>query len=66
MAGDIQYLLEAQYHGNPIGDGRSLVTWDYGDDFEYLLFEWTKCPITTYGTVNKIIFKVVSYFLAIF
>jgi hypothetical protein len=45
--GAIEYLSDAQYHGNPIGDGRSLVTWDYGDDFEFLLCEWSKCPTMT-------------------
>jgi SAM-dependent methyltransferase len=52
-ADGIQYLLEEQYHGNPVGDGRSLVTWDYGDDFEYLLCEWTKHPTTTYLTRDR-------------
>jgi SAM-dependent methyltransferase len=33
--GTIEHLYEEQYHGNPIGDGRSLVTWDYGNDFEF-------------------------------
>jgi SAM-dependent methyltransferase len=51
LQGDtISYLKEPMYHGNPIGDGRSLVTWDYGQDFENLLFEWTQCPTTTYVT----------------
>jgi SAM-dependent methyltransferase len=51
--GKVEYLLEEQYHGNPVGDGRSLVTWDYGDDFEYLLFEWSECPTTTYVTRDR-------------
>lgn len=49
----IEYLLEQQYHGNPVGDGRSLVTWDYGDDFEGLIFEWSNCPTTTYVTRDR-------------
>ena len=48
--GKINYLLEEQYHGNPVGDGRSLVTWDYGDDFEYMVSLWSGCPTTTYMT----------------
>ncbi|MBL6613073.1 MAG: class I SAM-dependent methyltransferase [Reyranella sp.] len=57
--GVIEYLLEAQYHGNPpVGDGPIqvtkdgpfLVTWDYGDDFEFILQDWTGCPTTTYVT----------------
>jgi SAM-dependent methyltransferase len=39
--GDIQHLHEAVYHGSPIGDGRSLVTWDYGADFDDLIAEWS-------------------------
>src|SRR5207237_7671090 len=34
----IVHLKEPEYHGNPVGDGRSLVTWDYGDDFETLIW----------------------------
>ena len=44
----IVHVLEAQYHGNPIGDGRALVTWDYGDDFELCLWEWCRYPTVTY------------------
>ena len=46
--GTIVHLLEPQYHGNPIGDGRSLVTWDYGDDFETYLWSWCGYPTSTY------------------
>jgi SAM-dependent methyltransferase len=42
------HMLEPQYHGNPIGDGRALVTWDYGDDFEVRLWEWCGYPTLTY------------------
>jgi hypothetical protein len=41
VAGSIEHLLEPNYHGNPIGDGRSLVTWDYGSDFDDLLGQWS-------------------------
>jgi len=40
--GQIIHLLPADYHGNPIGDGRSLVTWDYGKDFYSLLKTWSE------------------------
>jgi SAM-dependent methyltransferase len=46
--GEIQYLVPPEYHGNPIGDGRSLVTWDYGDDFEVYLSLWSGYPTSTY------------------
>jgi SAM-dependent methyltransferase len=45
VSGEIVYLKEESYHGNPVGDGRALVTWDYGDDFEDLLFSW--CGLKT-------------------
>ena len=37
----IEYLLEAQYHGNPISSEGSLVTWDYGTDFLDLATRWS-------------------------
>ena len=39
--GSIEHLYEPNYHGNPIGDGRSLVTWDYGSDFDDLIATWS-------------------------
>jgi SAM-dependent methyltransferase len=39
--GVIQHLLEAQYHGNPIDPKGSLVTWDYGMDFDSLISRWS-------------------------
>jgi SAM-dependent methyltransferase len=51
--GKVQHLLEPQYHGNPIGDGRALVTWDYGDDFEVLLWQWCGYPTATFITKDR-------------
>jgi SAM-dependent methyltransferase len=48
--GQIIHLKEEKYHGNPVGDGRALVTWDYGDDFESLLCKWSGFPTVTYIT----------------
>ncbi|NNM87771.1 MAG: class I SAM-dependent methyltransferase [Phycisphaerae bacterium] len=48
--GRIEHLLEPVYHGNPIGDGKSLVTFDYGADFDDLVQEWSG-----YRTCNFII-----------
>jgi SAM-dependent methyltransferase len=49
LEGDtIVHLVDAEFHGNPIGDGRALVTWDYGDDFEVCLWEWCRYPTVTY------------------
>lgn len=49
----IEYIHEEQYHGNPVGDGRALVTWDYGQDFEHLFNIWCDHPITTYVTRDR-------------
>jgi SAM-dependent methyltransferase len=46
--GRVTHLHEPVYHGNPIGDGRSLVTWDYGADFDDLLQEWSGYSTSTY------------------
>ncbi|HUK89876.1 MAG TPA: class I SAM-dependent methyltransferase [Blastocatellia bacterium] len=51
--GKIVYLKEEMYHGNPIGDGKALVTWDYGDDFEFLLHQWSGMPTITYVTRDR-------------
>lgn len=48
VGNQIEYLLEESYHGNPVGDGRALVTWDYGDDFEELMNSWSGATTTTY------------------
>ena len=49
----VTHLLEPEYHGNPIGDGRALVTWDYGDDFEALATEWSGFQTVTYATRDR-------------
>ncbi|WP_343499258.1 class I SAM-dependent methyltransferase [Achromobacter denitrificans] len=51
--GAVHHLHDCQYHGSPVGDGKALVTWDYGSDFEYLLGRWTSCPTTTYLTRDR-------------
>jgi hypothetical protein len=45
-------LLEAEYHDNPLGGG-SLVTWDYGDDLETLVWRWCGYPTVTYITRDR-------------
>jgi SAM-dependent methyltransferase len=47
-AGSIEHLLPAEYHGSPVGDGRALVTWDYGADFEDLVKSWCGYLTSTY------------------
>ncbi|MEP6527337.1 MAG: class I SAM-dependent methyltransferase [Nocardioidaceae bacterium] len=52
--GSIEYLLERQYHGNPIGDNRALVTFDFGVDFEERLRSWLgeAALVATIATVD--------------
>jgi SAM-dependent methyltransferase len=45
--GVVVFLKEESYHGNPVGDGRSLVTWDFGDDFGNLLLGWSGLETAT-------------------
>jgi SAM-dependent methyltransferase len=49
----VEHLHEPEYHGNPVGDGRALVTWDYGDDFEGLVSNWSGFPLQTYITRDR-------------
>ena len=51
--GKVKHLMEEMYHGNPVGDGRALVTWDYGDDFESLILEWCGSPAVTHVTHDR-------------
>jgi SAM-dependent methyltransferase len=51
--GTVVHVKDEMYHGNPIGDGRSLVTWDYGDDFELLVHRWCGMPTITYVTRDR-------------
>ena len=45
--GKVVHLRPPMYHGNPIGDG-SLVTWDYGTDFDDLIMRWSGYVASTY------------------
>jgi len=45
---EVVHLLDPEYHGNPIGDGRSLVTWGFGLDFEKIAERWSGVPVATY------------------
>ena len=51
--GVIRHIFEPEYHGNPVGDGRSLVTWRYGSDFESLLSLWSGLCVTSYVTRDR-------------
>lgn len=44
--GQVVYLEPAQYHGNPVGDGRALVTMDWGYDICRYIFD--SCGLYTH------------------
>jgi SAM-dependent methyltransferase len=46
--GIVNHIREPEYHASPIGDGRALVTWDYGADFEHLVARWSGYLTSTY------------------
>ena len=50
--GEIVHIFDEHYHGNPVGDGKSLVTWDYGSDFEALFSKWTGYEVETHSDEN--------------
>lgn len=47
---EIVHILEPAYHGSPIGDGRVLVTFDWGRDLEALLEHWSGYKVLTRAT----------------
>lgn len=51
--GELVHLHPAEYHGSPIGDGRAIVTWTYGRDFEDLLVRWSGMNTVTYITRDR-------------
>ena len=53
QSGDqIEYLAEAEYHGNPIDAKGALVTMHYGEDIAELVGRWTGCPTTIHRIVD--------------
>lgn len=52
--GTIEYLKEAEYHGNPIGGGKgSLVTFDWGLDFTDFIFNNGGMTTTVYLEIDR-------------
>lgn len=51
--GTITHILSEEYHGNPVGDGKALVTFDFGDDFEELLSAWTDRSVQVFHTKDR-------------
>jgi SAM-dependent methyltransferase len=44
--GSITHLAEPEYHGNPIGDGKALVTFHFAYDLPELIFQWSGLSTT--------------------
>jgi hypothetical protein len=51
-SGKVIHLSDPQYHGNPVGDGTSLVTIDWGYDIADYLTRMSGCPTTIYSIDN--------------
>lgn len=49
----MKHFLPPVYHGSPIGDGRCLVTWDFGIDFESLATKWSGYLTSTYSIYDR-------------
>lgn len=51
--GSVTYLYEPEYHGSPVGDGKALVTFLFGSDFEDLLSEWSGRSVQVFHTKDR-------------
>lgn len=51
--GSVTHLLPEEYHGNPIGDNKALVTWDYGYDFEQLMSQWAGAGVQVHHRLDR-------------
>lgn len=51
--GSEEYVLPPDYHGNPIGDNRSIVTFDYGSDIGDLIFRNGGMGTTVYLEIDR-------------
>ena len=48
----VRHLCEPIYHGDPVGDGKTLVTWDYGANFDDLAMLWSGYQTSCYALRN--------------
>ncbi|WP_454862471.1 class I SAM-dependent methyltransferase [Paraburkholderia fungorum] len=51
--GRVVHVRKPEYHGNPVGDGKVLVTFEWGRDFEKVLRGWTGFPVITRDEVDQ-------------
>ncbi|MCY9872551.1 class I SAM-dependent methyltransferase [Vibrio barjaei] len=49
VGGSVIHIKEPIYHGNPVDDKGALVTYDWGRDFEKLVYKWTGCELKTFN-----------------
>lgn len=53
VGSEVEHIENPIYHDNPVGNGKSLVTWVYGADIEALLNRWSGGVTTTYVTRDR-------------
>lgn len=51
--GSIQHLKEPEYHGNPIDNAGSIVTYDYGYDISKQIAEWAPFDVRVYRFADR-------------
>ena len=51
--GNTRHLMEPEYHGNPVGDGKSLVTFDWGYDIADYLTQASFATTTIHTTHDR-------------
>ena len=51
--GVVEYIKEPVYHGNPVSEQGSLVTYDWGDDIVELIYKWTGMTTIIYIERNE-------------
>jgi SAM-dependent methyltransferase len=53
LDGEVIHLESPEYHGNPIGDGKSLVTFDWGYDFLDFVRVHSKVDVQIFTMIDK-------------
>jgi SAM-dependent methyltransferase len=51
--GVVEHIKDAVFHGNPISESGSLVTFDWGEDIVDLIYKWTGMTTTIYIEKNE-------------
>jgi SAM-dependent methyltransferase len=51
--GVLEHLEKPDYHGNPLGEGGSLVFTEWGAELPFLLQDWGKCPVVIHAIRDR-------------